>query len=155
MRVQAVAAGLRKCEAGPRWRPLPGAHRSPENHVVGLQNSIWLLLAEAAQKGGDAAQTPRGPGFQDMLPAFAIIGVLFYFLILRPQKSKDQQFRSLVDNLKETDRVVTIGGIYGMVTNVNRDAGIITLRIDESTGTKIRVGTSAIARVITGDEKTE
>jgi preprotein translocase subunit YajC len=116
---------------------------------------MWLLLAEAAKKAGDAAEPTRGPGLQDMLPAFAIIGVLFYFLILRPQKAKDQQFRSLIDSLKETDRVVTIGGIYAVVTNVNRDAGIITLRIDESTGAKIRVGTSAIARVITGDEKSE
>jgi preprotein translocase subunit YajC len=125
------------------------------DHVIGFQNSAWLLLAEAAKKAADATEAPRGPGLQDMLPAFAIIGVLFYFLILRPQKSKDQQFRSLIDNLKETDRVVTIGGIHGIVTNVNREAGLVTLRVDESTGAKIRVGTSAIARVITDDEKTE
>jgi preprotein translocase subunit YajC len=120
-------------------------------HVFGIQSSSWLLLAEAAKKAADPPA--RSPGLQDMLPAFAIIAVLFYFLILRPQKSKDQQFRSLVENLKETDRVVTIGGIYGVVTNVQREAGIVTLRVDESTGAKIRVNTSAIARVITDDEK--
>jgi len=90
-----------------------------------------------------------------MLPALAVIMVLFYFLILRPQKSKDQQLRSMLDSLKETDRVVTIGGIHGVVSNVNRETGIVTIRIDESTGAKIRVGTSAVARVITGDEKLE
>jgi preprotein translocase subunit YajC len=125
------------------------------HHVMGLQNSFWLLLAEAAKKAADPAEATRGPGLQDMLPAFAIIGVLFYFLILRPQKSKDQQFRSLIENLKETDRVVTIGGIHGIVTNVHREAGIVTLRVDESTGAKIRVGSSAIAKVITDDEKTQ
>jgi preprotein translocase subunit YajC len=121
--------------------------------VFDIQNSAWLLLAEAAKKSADAA--PRGPGLQDMLPAFAVIGVLFYFLILRPQKAKDQQVRSLIDNLKETDRVVTIGGIHGVVTNVQREAGMVTIRVDESTGAKIRVGTSAIARVITDEEKSE
>jgi preprotein translocase subunit YajC len=120
-----------------------------------MQISAWLFLAQAADKSAKAGATPQGPGLQDMLPAFAIIAVLFYFLILKPQKSKDQQFRSLVDNLKETDRVVTIGGIYGIVANVNRDTGIVTLRIDESTGAKIRVGTSAIARVVTDEEKSE
>ncbi len=90
-----------------------------------------------------------------MLPALAVIMVLFYFLILRPQKSKDQQLRSMLDNLKETDRVVTIGGIHGVVSNVNRETGIVTIRVDESTGAKIRVGTSAVARVVTGDEKSE
>jgi preprotein translocase subunit YajC len=110
--------------------------------------------AEAANKAADGAPAPRS-GFESMFPALALIMVLFYFLILRPQKNKDQQFRSMVENLKETDRVVTIGGIHGVVANVQRDTGMVTLRVDESTGTKIRVGTSAIARVITEDDKAD
>ena len=88
-----------------------------------------------------------------MLLPLAAIGLLFYLLILRPQRSKDQQFRAMVDNLKETDRVVTIGGIHGVVTNVQKDVGLVTIRVDESTGAKLRVGTSAIARIITDEEK--
>ena len=59
--------------------------------------------------------------------------VMFYFLILRPQKAKDQQFKTLVESLKETDRVVTIGGIHGIVTNVQRnaDGAIVHVRVDE------------------------
>jgi preprotein translocase subunit YajC len=119
-------------------------------HVTGLENSWQLLLAESAKKAADA---PPQPGLQSMLPAIAVIMVLFYFLILRPQKNKDQQVRSMLDSLKETDRVITIGGIHGVVSNVNRETGIVTVRIDESTGAKIRVGTSAIATVVTDDEK--
>ncbi len=85
----------------------------------------------------------------------AIIMLLFYLLILRPQKRKEQTMRSMIDNLKEKDRVVTIGGIHGIVTNVQRDQEMVTLRVDESTGAKIRVGTSAIARVVLDDEKNE
>jgi preprotein translocase subunit YajC len=48
--------------------------------------------------------------------------------------------------------VVTIGGIYGVVTNVQREAERVTIRVDEATGTKLKVGMSAIARVLTGDE---
>lgn len=88
-----------------------------------------------------------------MLPALALIGVFFYFLVLRPQKAKDQQFRSMVDNLKDKDRVVTIGGVHGVVTNVDKQAGIVTVRIDDSTGTRIRVNASAIAKVVVDDEK--
>lgn len=119
--------------------------------MVTFQNSVWLL-AEAAQKA-DAAEAPPPPGLQSMLPAIAVIMVLFYFLILRPQKSKDQQHRSMLDNLKETDRVVTIGGIHGVVTNVNRDTGIVTIRVDEATGAKIRVGTTAVASVAVDEDK--
>lgn len=117
---------------------------------IGLQS--WLLLAQAEAPAKDAPATPLD--FGSMWPALAAIMVLFYLLILRPQRAKDQQFRSLVDNLKETDRVVTIGGIHGVVTNVQRDAGIVTLRVDEATGAKVRVGTSAIARVVVDEEKT-
>jgi preprotein translocase subunit YajC len=81
--------------------------------------------------------------------------VFFYFLILRPQKNKEQALRDLVANLKEKDRVVTIGGIHGVVTNVQRDRDEITVRVDETTGTKIRVSASAIARVINEETKSE
>jgi len=105
-----------------------------------------LLLAQEAGQG-------ESSGFGSMMPALMVIMVLFYFLILRPQKNKDQTFRSMIDNLKEKDRVVTIGGIHAVVTGVQRDSDIVTLRIDESSGAKIRVGTSAIARVVTDEDK--
>lgn len=123
--------------------------------------SGWGLLAQAAEAAKDAAGgAPADPAasspFNSFLIPLTLIMVMFYFLILRPQKAKDRQFKSLVDSLKETDRVVTIGGIHGVVTNVQRntDGAIVTVRIDESTGTKIRVGASAIARILTDEEKT-
>jgi preprotein translocase subunit YajC len=128
-----------------------------------MEFTSWGLLAQAetaaAPKapadGAPAGEAPSSP-FNSFLIPLTLIMVMFYFLILRPQKAKDQQFKTLVDSLKETDRVVTIGGIHGIVTNVQRnpDGAIVTVRIDESTGTKIRVGASAIARILTDEEKT-
>ena len=90
-----------------------------------------------------------------MLLPIIVIFFLFYFLILRPQKRKEQAMRTMIDNLKEKDRVVTIGGIHGVVTNVQRDQEMVTLRVDETSGAKIHVGTSAIARVVVDDEKSD
>lgn len=128
-----------------------------------MEFTSWgLLLAQAetaeapkgTADGAAAEQAPSSP-FNSFLVPLTLIMVMFYFLILRPQKAKDQQFKSLVESLKETDRVVTIGGIHGIVTNVQRnaDGAIVTVRVDESTGTKIRVGASAIARILTDEEK--
>jgi len=80
--------------------------------------------------------------------------MIFYyiFMIRAPQKKKEDEFRKLVADLKENDHVITIGGIHGVVTNVQRDAERVTLRVDESTGAKLRVNTSAIARVIKDDD---
>ena len=124
-----------------------------------LINHFWqsLLLAQAeaqAPAQGTAPGAPEAPG--DALPRLLfmilITGFLFYFIMLRPQKKKEQSLRDRINNLKENERVVTIGGIYGVVTNVQRDAERVTIRVDESTGTKIRVNMSAVARVITGEE---
>lgn len=82
-----------------------------------------------------------------------VIMALFYFMLIRPQKRKEQELRAMVQNVKENDRVVTIGGIYGVVTNVQRDAERVTIRVDEATGAKLRVNMSAIARVLTGEDQ--
>jgi preprotein translocase subunit YajC len=103
-----------------------------------------------------AEETPAlTGGLTSMMPALMVIMVLFYFLILRPQKNKEKTFRSMIDNLKEKERIVTIGGIHGVVTHVQRDTEMVTVRVDESTGTKIRIGTAAIARVVTDEDKTD
>ena len=83
---------------------------------------------------------------------FMLIAVLFYFMLYRPHKRREQDHRQLVQNLKENDRVVTIGGIHGVVTNVQRDADRLTIRVDEATGAKLKINMTAIGRVITGDE---
>jgi preprotein translocase subunit YajC len=103
------------------------------------------------------AQAPAQPedpyALLRIMGPMIVIMVLFYFMLIRPQKRKEQELREMVRNVKENDRVVTIGGIYGVVTNVQRDADRVTIRVDEATGTKLKVNMSAIARVLTADEQ--
>jgi preprotein translocase subunit YajC len=114
--------------------------------VLAFVHSLWLFAQEAQPAAGDPNSL-----FRMMMPLI-IIFALFYFLMLRPQKKKEDEFKKLVADLKESDHVVTIGGIHGVVTNVQRDADRVTIRVDESTGTKLRINTSAIARVVTDDD---
>ena len=83
---------------------------------------------------------------------FAIIGFMFYFLMIRPQQKKQKSLKNLMDNLKKNDRIVTIGGIHGVVVNVSKDSDEVSIRVDEGTNTKLKISRSAISRVI-GDEK--
>jgi preprotein translocase subunit YajC len=85
-----------------------------------------------------------------ILPVAAAIA-LYYFMIIRPERRKQGDHRSRLDSLKKNDRVVTIGGIYGVVMNVQRDTDEVTLKIDEATNTKIKVTFGAIGRVV-GEE---
>jgi preprotein translocase subunit YajC len=109
----------------------------------------WMLLAEAAEGAGEEA--PRNP-LGGMWPAMIIIMILYFFLFLRPQRKRDTSLRTQLENLKKNDRVVTIGGIYGTVTNVQRESDEVTLKVDEATNAKLRVTLNAIARIITEDD---
>jgi preprotein translocase subunit YajC len=107
-----------------------------------------LQLAQAPAAG---QEDPFSAFLRAMLPLLAIFA-LFYWMFIRPQRKKEQEMRDMVRNVKENDRVVTIGGIYGVVTNVQRDADRLTIRVDEATGTKLRVNMSAIARVLSAED---
>lgn len=109
---------------------------------------VMAIIAEAA---GDGGGPPAGGGLSALLLPFAMIFVLFYFLILRPEKRKQADHKTLLESIKKNDRVVTIGGIYGVVTNVLRDEDRVTLRIDEANNTKIDITFSAVSRVL-GEE---
>jgi preprotein translocase subunit YajC len=113
--------------------------------------AFQFLIFAQQQPAAPAADADPNSLFRMLLPLIIIFG-LFYFLMLRPQKKKEDEFKQLVANLKESDHVITIGGIHGVVTNVQRDADRVTIRVDDSTGTKLRINTSAIARVVTDDD---
>jgi len=118
--------------------------------IVSICQSFLIFAADAAAP----AEAPNDiSALLRVVGPIVMIMILFYFMMIRPQKQKDQDMKSLISNLKENDRVVTIGGIHGVVTNVQRDADRVTIRVDESTGTKIKINMSAIARVLTGDEQ--
>jgi len=64
-----------------------------------------------------------------MVPLILIF-VIFYFLLIRPQKSKEKEHQKMLGNLNKNDEVVTTGGIHGTIVNVKEKT--ITLRIDEN-----------------------
>lgn len=119
---------------------------------------LSLLFAEAADAGGKAADAgaegAANQGVQGLfgfLPAILGAIVLYFFLIIRPERRKQAAHREQLEALKKNDRVVTIGGLYGVVMNVQRDADKVTLKVDETNNTTIRVTFGAIARIV-GDE---
>ena len=92
---------------------------------------IPTILAEAAPAGGaaaGAADATSPAGLISMfLPMVLIIGV-FYFLMIRPQRKKDKKVKEMLAALKPGDRICTIGGIYGTITNI-RDESTVTLAV--------------------------
>jgi preprotein translocase subunit YajC len=77
-----------------------------------------------------------------MLPILLIIGV-FYFLLIRPQQKRQRQLQETIATLKIGDRVVTTGGIIGVITTV-RDTSFLIRSADKSI---LEIARSAIAGI--------
>ena len=73
--------------------------------------------------------------------------VLMYIILFRGPRKKQQEHKKMVQALSKNDKVRTIGGIIGTVVDIKDDE--ITLKVDESNNTKIKVLPSAIGRNVT------
>ncbi len=111
---------------------------------------LWLVAQADNGKGAGG-----GPGQWFSLWPIAAILLLFYFLFIRPQRQESTRREAMVRALKPNDHVLTHGGIYGVVTNVHREANAVTIRVDENTNTKLKVSLSAIARVLSEEAADE
>ncbi|HIU20322.1 MAG TPA: preprotein translocase subunit YajC [Candidatus Limiplasma stercoravium] len=60
-------------------------------------------------------------GILSMVLPLVLMFVVFYFLLIRPQKKKDKKVKDMLAALKVGDRVCTIGGIYGTITGIKDD----------------------------------
>lgn len=87
-----------------------------------------------------------------LLVTIVAIMFLYMFIVQRPAMKKEQETReNMLKNLKKNDRILTSGGMYGIVTNVQLDADEITVRVDETTNTKIKITRSAVQKILNGD----
>ena len=75
-----------------------------------------------------------------------VMVLIFYFLLIRPQKKRQRQMQNMLDAMQKGDEIVTIGGIMGKVFDIRQDCVIITTSADE---TKMKFEKTAIARVLT------
>ncbi|HIE44075.1 MAG TPA: preprotein translocase subunit YajC [Candidatus Omnitrophica bacterium] len=98
---------------------------------------IDIAYAMAPGGGGEAGV---GNPLTAFLP-FILIFIVFYFLLIQPQRRKEQQHRQMLESLKKGDKIVTTGGIYGTVLSIKENK----VKIEIAEGVEIDVLKSAIA----------
>lgn len=97
--------------------------------VALAEDGAVVAAEETASTGATVAAL-----ITSLLP-MVLIFVVFYFFLIRPQRKKDKQVKQMLDNLKVTDRICTIGGIYGTITNIKDDT--ITLSVGNQNMTMV------------------
>jgi preprotein translocase subunit YajC len=102
--------------------------------------------AEAA--AGEAATT--GSTVAALATTFlplVLIFVVFWFMLIRPQRKKDKQVKEMLNNLKAGDRICTIGGIYGTITGIKDDTVTLSVGRDNLTMVVARWGIRSVEEV--------
>jgi preprotein translocase subunit YajC len=124
-----------------------------------IYDSFHLLAwqGEAAPAEGGAAAQPASFAQQLLSPMNLVLFslIMFFLLVIRPQKNDMKKLQLALAALKKNDRVVTSGGIHGVVVQANAGEPTIVLRIDENSGAKLTVNRDAITRVLNTEAESE
>jgi preprotein translocase subunit YajC len=108
-----------------------------------LTESTTSTTAADGTTGTTAAPTSTGSAILTIVMYAVVIGGLFYFLLVRPQRTRQKRAQELQSSLGVGDEVQTIGGIYGTIEYFDEETGTAVLQIEG--GGKIRVARRALA----------
>lgn len=85
---------------------------------------------------------PQAGMLANLFP-LALIFLIFYFILIRPQQKQQKEFKKMLESLKKNDQIVTVAGIHGTIVNVKEKTFVV--RIDDNA--KIEIDKSAVTRV--------
>jgi len=102
------------------------------------------MQTEGGAPAGDAGSATGGSGSF----LFVMLGmiVIFYFLLIRPQMRDQKRRKEMIAAIKKHDRVVTNGGIHGVVASVSDNE--VVLKVDESNNVRIKFSRSSIGTIL-------
>lgn len=112
---------------------------------------ITSALAEGTGTAAAAADpNAQGNAVLSLLFTFLpliLIFVVFWFMMIRPQRKKDKQIKEMLNNLKAGDRICTIGGIYGTITGIKDDTVTLSVGRDNMSMVVARWGIRSVEEV--------
>lgn len=104
---------------------------------------IIAVLATMALMGGCIPTDAEGGGTSTiyMIGFLVLIFAMFYFLMIRPQRKRQKEHQHMMEELRKGDKVITAGGIYGVIENVSEDSIVIKVE----SGSTLRLSKSSVA----------
>jgi len=103
---------------------------------------LSLISAMAAPETAGAAGSTGS--MMTTFVTFGLIIVIFYFLIIRPQKKRDKETKEMLSSIKKGDKVVSIGGIHGTVVAVKETT--VVVKVDDNT--RMEFSRNAISSIV-------
>jgi len=110
-----------------------------------------LLIADAmaqdAATAASAASAASDPLLMNLLP-LVLFGVVFYFLLIRPQATRQKEHKRMIDALTKGDEVVTMGGLAGRITDLGDNFVQVEIADGVPNGVQVKVRRAAIEAVM-------
>jgi len=113
-----------------------------------VDNTISETKVPADPNQGTNTKSP-GVNPMQMMMLVVLFAVMFIILFRGPRKQQKKQ-KKMLQALKKNDRVQTVGGIYGTIVDISEKD--ITLKVDESNNTKIRISPNAIGKNLSNED---
>ncbi|MFT9091587.1 MAG: preprotein translocase subunit YajC [Gluconacetobacter sp.] len=112
--------------------------------------SDFLVTPAYAQSAGGEGGLLSAGGLMSILPYVAMFAI-FYFLLIRPQQQKQKQLRAQLAAIRRGDRVLTAGGIIGVVQKIRDDSNEIEIEI--APNVRVTVVRETLTSVVTSSAK--
>jgi len=110
--------------------------------IGGLVIASLVFVAGCYPATTPPAEGEGGGGFDWTIIIFLVlIFAMFYFLMIRPQRKRAKEQRELMEGLQKGDRVITAGGVYGVIESLSEDSVVIKIE----SGATMRVARGSIA----------
>jgi preprotein translocase subunit YajC len=109
-------------------------------------------MIEILAQSSDGTSSSGGSLLSLLFP-LVLLGGVFYFLLLRPNRTRQRQQQSLLESLKVGDEVMTAGGIFGTLKDIDEEDDTVTVEI--APGTEVRMLRRAIAQRLVDEPEAE
>ena len=112
--------------------------------IAGLLIAVLVFIGGClAPAGGEAAeQNPNSTWY--MVAFLVVIFALFYFVMIRPQRKRQKQQQTMIEQLQKGNKVITAGGIYGTIESVGEDS--VVIKVESGTTLRVAKGSVAVRR---------
>jgi len=111
--------------------------------TLGLTGALLVALASLGGCGLEGGAEEGGSIIPLILMLVFIFGI-FYFLLIRPQRKRQKEHQQLMTELKKGDKVVTAGGIYGVIESLSEDS--IVIKVESGVTMRVARGSVALKR---------
>ncbi|MBP7710224.1 MAG: preprotein translocase subunit YajC [Rickettsiales bacterium] len=109
-----------------------------------------IFVSDAFAQASDVAAAAPETSYTSFIP-LVLIFAIFYFLIVRPQSKKMKEHQELVNNLKTGNKVITSGGIVGVVTDVLAKENQVEVEIAE--GVRVKILKNFVSDLVNPEQK--